>query len=266
MDSLMMSGMLFRNFLIVTSSVIDLQPCLSINSRCMLSSALAKRCTPARLPSLFGVTVCHSFHTRYILIDGIRMVCRANMNLTQVWSFSCPFLWNWLWMTNALFITLNPTNYKALLSFKSISLNVKNLSNTFTHWSNLCEFFHLLSCPCRVSGGSRFQPVRALLFLVVLLIAITRPSDSHSSSSGDFSGSKFLLVAVLGLVIRHGDLGQSDSLLMLAALLSLWSHRFTPFAFPRRLLQSAWHCFLDPNILSSQWSHVQVTTSDQKSH
>ena len=99
-------------------------------------------------------------------------------------------------------------------------MNAKNLSSAFTHPSNLCEFFHLLSSPSSVSGGSSLIPLRALLFFVVLLVPITPVSDSHSCSSGDFSRSKFLVVAFLGLVVGGGDLGLSDSLLLSSELLS----------------------------------------------
>ena len=89
MDFLMMSGMFLSNFLIVTSSVIDLRPCLSINLLCMLSSALPNRCTPMYLPSLLGVIVCHCFHKRSLLMNGISNFRRASMNLKKVWFFFC---------------------------------------------------------------------------------------------------------------------------------------------------------------------------------
>ena len=63
-------------------------------------------------------------------------------------------------------------------------------------------------------------PLRALLFFVVLLGAITPVSDSHSCPSGDFSLSKFLIVAFLGLVVGGGDLGRFDSLLLSWELLA----------------------------------------------
>ena len=53
-------------------------------------------------------------------------------------------------------------------------------------------------------------PLRALLCLVVLLVAITSVSDSYSCSSRDFSYSKFLLVAFLGVVVGGADLDRSD--------------------------------------------------------
>ena len=99
-------------------------------------------------------------------------------------------------------------------------MNAKNLSNALTHVSNLCEFFHLLSSPSSVSGGSSLIPLIALLFFVVLLWPMTAVSDSHSCSSGDFSRSKFLVVAFLGLVVGGGDLGRSDSLLLSSELRS----------------------------------------------
>ena len=45
-------------------------------------------------------------------------------------------------------------------------------------------------------------------------------SDSHSCSSGDFSRSKFLVVAFLGLVVVGGDHGRSAWLLLSSQLLS----------------------------------------------
>ena len=56
---------------------------------------------------------------------------------------------------------------------------------------------------------------------VVRLVAITPVTDSHSCSSGDFSSSKFLIVAFLGFVVGGGDLVRSDSLLLSSELLSL---------------------------------------------
>ena len=45
-------------------------------------------------------------------------------------------------------------------------------------------------------------------------------SDSHSCSSGEFSRSKFHVVAFLSLVVGGGDLGRCDSLLLSSELLS----------------------------------------------
>ena len=118
-------------------------------------------------------------------------------------------------------VTSNSTNSKAVLSFRYISSNAKNLSNAVTYSSSLCEFFHSLLSPIRVSGGSSFIPLRASLFVVVFLVAITAVSDSHSCASGDFLPSKFLLVACLGLVAGGGVLDGSDSLLLTSELLSL---------------------------------------------
>lgn len=153
MDFLMLSGMLLQNFLICTSSVIDLWPCLSIYLICMLSSALANWWTPMCLPSLFGVIVSDAFHRRSLWMDGIRKVLRASMDLKKVWSLYCWSCWHWWYRPNALCLTLNATNSKGLLLFKSISLDVKNLYNSFTDPWNLCEFFHLLSSLSSVSGG-----------------------------------------------------------------------------------------------------------------
>ena len=86
---LMMVAMLLRNLQILSALVIDLLPLMAINLTCMLFCTLAKRWTPMFVASLFRVIVCHSFCNRSLLIDGIRKLGWASLNLENVWSFFC---------------------------------------------------------------------------------------------------------------------------------------------------------------------------------
>lgn len=96
MNHLITSKMLFKIFLRLTSSVMDLPSCLSISSLWMSSYGLAKGWTPICLPTWLGVMVCHSYNRRFLLMAGIRNFGRASMNLKQIWSFSCFSRSNWL--------------------------------------------------------------------------------------------------------------------------------------------------------------------------
>ena len=88
-----------------------------------------------------------------------------------------------------------------------MSLNVKNPCNAFTYPSNRHEVFHFQVCLSSVSRRSSVELWKTSTCCVVLLVAITALRDSHSCSSGLFSGSKFSLVGFLVLVVRGVDLG-----------------------------------------------------------
>ena len=201
MDFLMMSEILFKNVLILTASVIDLRPCLWISLLYMSSNARSMGKTLICWPYLSGVIVFHAFHRRALLMDGIRDFRRASMNLLNAWSFSCSSPRNWLASTSEQLVTWQGMNSKSLVLFRSISLYAKNLHNAFTHPPNLCEFFHLLSLPSRVSGGSSLIHIRALLFFIVILGATTALTDCYSCAATDFWSSKFLLAAYRGIVV-----------------------------------------------------------------